>query len=176
MPRPNNAPTGSLEQIPSSKVKVIVGDLLQLHELGVCQTDAEVETRISQYFQLCRETSIRPGIESLAAALHVDRTTIWRWSQGQGCSRRRQDAINGARAMIAAFLEQVTMSGQINPIPALFLLKNWCAYRDVQTIEDARTNAPRPNLTPEEIQKRIEEDIPIDTDEDITAEVIDFRK
>lgn len=174
MPRVNNSPTGSLEQVPAAKVKMIVTDLLQLHDMGACKSDQEVEDRIDAYFRLCQASSIRPGIESLSAALHIDRTGLWRWSNGNGCSRRRQEAVNMAKGLIAAYLEQASLQGQVNPVTGIFLMKNWLNYKDTQTLEDARTNAQRPNLTPEEIQRQLEKDIPID-DDDLTAEVVDFR-
>lgn len=167
MARANNTPQRSLEQLPPEKVQMIVTDLLQLHEMGKPETDGEVETRISQYFQLCRETSIRPGIESLSAALHIDRTCLWRWEQGQGCSQRRMEAVRAAKSLINSFIEQAMMSGQINPIPALFLAKNWMGYKDSYLFEQEAARPNKPLMTPEEIEmqlKRIEQDIPIDSD------------
>jgi hypothetical protein len=164
MARANNVPQRSLEQIPPGKVQTIITDLLQLHEMGKPETDGEVEARISQYFQLCRETSIRPGIESLSAALHIDRTTLWRWEQGQGCSQRRMEAVRAAKSLINSFIEQAMMSGTINPIPALFLAKNWMGYKDSYLFEQQgqQDTQPYAHLTPEEVRQRIEQDIPID--------------
>ena len=163
MKRADNTPQRSLQSIPAEKVQIIVTDLLQLHELGKCEDDAAVEERISQYFQLCRETSIRPGIESLSAALHVDRTTIWRWARGEGCSKRRSEAIASAKAMIASFVEQAMMSGQINPVTGIFLSKNWLGYSDTYVLEQGQQTAQlTPSRTPEEIAAEIERDIPLD--------------
>lgn len=161
--RANNTPQAKIEQIAPGKVQVIVTDLLQLHEMGKCETDEEVEMRIHQYFDLCRESSIRPGIESLSAALHIDRTTLWRWEQGQGCSQRRTEAIRGAKSLIGSFLEQAAMQGQLNPVNFIFLAKNWLGYRDSVTVEPVQPNANQySGLTPDQIAARIEQDIPVD--------------
>lgn len=164
--RANNVPQRSLDQIPPEKVKTIVTDLLQLHNMGACETDGEVEQRIQQYFQLCRETSIRPGVESLSAALHIDRTTLWRWEQGQGCSRRRTDAIRAAKSMINSFIEQAALSGLANPVTLIFLAKNWMGYSDRYLFENVQQNtgSTYQGMTPDEIRKRIEQDIPVDDD------------
>jgi hypothetical protein len=168
MARANNTPQRSLDEIPAHKVQVIVGDLLALHELGKPETDGEVENRISDYFNLCRQTTIRPGVESLSAALHIDRTTLWRWEQGEGCSRRRMEAVRAAKSMINSFVEQAMMSGQINPIPALFLAKNWMGYKDSYLFESQeRQNAnPYASMTPEQIAEQLRKDIPIDDEID----------
>ena len=174
MARANNTPQAQLEKLPPEKVKMIVGDLLQLHSLGRCENDEEVETRISQYFELCRNTSIRPGIESLSSALHIDRVTLWKWSQGQGCSARRAEAVRSAKSMIYSFLEQAGMQGQINPIPFCFLSKNWMGYKDSYMFEEQAAKLNSPKMTPAEIQAQIEADIPIDPEpEALTADIVD---
>lgn len=173
MPRANNTPQGKLEQIPAEKVKVIVSDLISLHSLGPCKSDEEVEQRIDEYFDLCRRTSIRPGVESLSAALHIDRTCLWRWANGSGCSPRRTEAIRGAKSLINSFLEQVSLSGALNPVSSIFLLKNWANYRDTVEIEDNRGQLSA-RMTPDQIREQIEKDIPIDLDDVETAEIKDF--
>ena len=165
MARANNTPQASLANIHPEKVQAIVSDLLQLHSLGKCETDEEVETRIEQYFELCRNTSIRPGIESLSTALHIERTTLWKWSQGIGCSARRAEAIRSAKSMIGSFLEQATMQGQINPVSGIFLSKNWLGYKDSFLFEQEVARPNTPTMTPEQIAatlEQIEKDIPID--------------
>ena len=133
--------------------------------MGACESDEEVEKRIEQYFELCRNTSIRPGVESLAAALHCDRSTIWRWEHGEGCTQRRSEAIRDAKSMISAFIEQASLQGALNPVTSIFLLKNWAGYRDQINIEQsAQPLRLAPTMTPEEIAARIETDIPIDED------------
>ena len=162
--RANNTPQNGLSQIQPEKVKMIVSDLMELHELGACENDQDVEERIQLYFQLCRNTSIRPGVESLAAALHCDRATVWRWEQGQGCTPRRTEAIKGAKAMISAFVEQAALSGQLNPVSAIFLMKNWMRYTDSYLLDTPQRAQQYQGMTPEEIAAQIEADIPLDED------------
>ena len=160
MPR-ENLPIAALQNIEPSKVQTIVTDLMQLHEMGVCATDEETEDRIRSYFELCRNSSVRPGIESLATALHVSRITIWNWANGIGCSPRKADAIRAAKSMIAAFIEQASLSGQINPVTSIFFLKNWFSYKDSYMFEQERPYTPSAQLTPEQIARKIEQDIPL---------------
>lgn len=117
------------------KVKATIHSLRELNELGKPETDQEVEQRINDYFQFCEESILRPGIESLCCALHISRTTLFRWQRGEDCSRRRQELITQARGFISSFLEQVSLSGRLNPATSIFLLKNWCGYRDTISLE-----------------------------------------
>lgn len=129
--RPQNA----LKEIPATKVQEITMSLMELNALGKCKTDEEVSERIEQFFQMCADRKIRPGVETLSCALSISRKTLFAWSQGIGCSETRQEIILQAKTMINSFLEQCFLSGQVNPVSGIFLLKNWAGYRDTQTIE-----------------------------------------
>lgn len=155
------APT-KIDAIEPSKAKIVICDLLQLHEMGKCNTDDEVEQRLKDYFELCRNTSLRPGVESMAAALHIDRVTLWRWEQGEGCSPRRTEAIRSAKSMIASYIEQASLQGLVNPVTAIFLSKNWLGYKDQVQYEHIRQNNQYQGMSPEEIEARLAADIPLD--------------
>lgn len=145
-----------IDTIEPQKAKVVIADLLQLHNLGKPKNDDEVEERLEQYFELCRNSSLRPGIESMAAALCIDRTTLWRWSEHQGCSQRCTEAIRNAKLMIHSFIEQSMLQGLINPVVGIFLSKNWMGYRDVSSHETlSPVHSDNLILSQEEIAKRI---------------------
>lgn len=163
-------------QVTEMDGKPFVGETLrsleELRKLPQPKTDAEVEQRIDDYFRFCERTDIRPGIGGLAFALHVDRTTIYYWSTGRGCSQRKQKAVQRARSFIELFLESAFQSGKINPVSGIFLLKNWFQYRDNIEISTANNvESPKADMSPEEIRQLIESDIPMDME---TVEVIDM--
>lgn len=157
-------PTQEPDQVPAAAVQEIVTNLKQLHDLGRPTDDQAVESRIEQYFSFCQRSSIRPGIESLCVALHVSRETLNRWGHGIGCSRRRQETVEAAKAFITAALEQMALCGRLSPPTAIFLLKNWASYRDVVSVENepAVSRDLEPELTPEQVLDQLEQDIPID--------------
>lgn len=161
----NNFPNGQIDAIDKPVVQQMVTDLKQLHDMGRPETDQQVKERIDQYFELCQITSIRPGIESLCLALHITRQTLFNWGNGSGCSKQRQELAQSAKAFIAAYIEQASLSGRLNPASSIFLLKNWCSYKDSYSFETTeRTTDLRATQSPEEILQRIEQDIPIDED------------
>lgn len=133
----NNYPQGTLENIEPVAVQEIVSSLKELHELGRPKTDEETKKRIDDYFAFCEQSAIRPGIESLCLALHISRTTLFRWGAGEDCSEYKQELIQSAKAFIGAFLEQTMLQGKISPPSGIFLLKNWVGYKDQISIEES---------------------------------------
>ena len=125
----NNYPQAGLDNMEPAAVQQIVASLRELHELGRPKTDEEVAKRIDDYFDLCKRSSIRPGVESLCMALHISRTTLFRWNNGEDCSSYRQELIQSAKAFIGAFLEQAMLGGKISPPSGIFLMKNWFRIR-----------------------------------------------
>lgn len=138
---------GKLDKIPSTDIQRATSSLVELHNMGECKTDEEVKQRIDDYFSFCVSSSIRPGIESLCLALHITRMTLFRWAKGIGCSPERKQMAEAAKQTISAFIEQMSLAGKVPPVTAIFLMKNWCGYRDGEPLED--------NREPEEQQKRI---------------------
>lgn len=132
----NNYPSTIIDEIEPQAVQQLVSSLKELHDMGRPKTDQEVEQRIDDYFSFCERSSIRPGIESLCLALHISRTTLYRWSNGEDCSLYRQELAQSAKSMIGAFLEQAMLGGKISPPSGIFLLKNWLSYKDAISIEE----------------------------------------
>mgnify|MGYP007069927810 CR=1 FL=1 len=133
----SNYPQSALEQIEPSKVQEITTSLLELHNQGKPESNEELRQRIDAFFNFCRESSIRPGVESLCLSLHISRTTMFNWLRGDGCDQERQEIITSAKSVINAFVEQALLSGAI-PVPsAIFVAKNVLGYKDTVSIEDS---------------------------------------
>lgn len=129
------APQTELDNIEPTKTHLIMESLLDLNNLGKPRTCDELKDRISQYFAYCERSSLRPGVESLAYAVGVSRITIYQWGLGNNCSPEWQEIILSAKGLIAAYLEQAALSGQINPATAIFLMKGWLGYSDTVSLE-----------------------------------------
>lgn len=132
----SNYPQAGLDDLEPAAVQQIATSLKELHNLGRPQTDAETKQRIDDYFALCERSSIRPGVESLCMALHVSRTTLFRWANGEDCSSYKQELIQSAKMFINAFIEQVVLQGKISPPSGIFIMKNWLGYKDTVSIEE----------------------------------------
>ena len=130
-------PQARLDDVQPEQVQEIVSSLKELHDRGKPRTDEEVEQRIDDYFAFCEKSSIRPGIESLALSLHISRKTLYLWGNGEGCSSRKTEAVQSAKAFISAYIEQAMLQGKISPPSGIFLMKNWLNYKDTVSIEES---------------------------------------
>lgn len=126
----NRLPAEQLKAVPGDVVSSTLQNLNELRKLEPCQTDEQVEKRIDEYFAFCQSHAMRPGLETLALALGVCRTTLWNWRQGIKCSAMRKEIINRAVTYIAACLESLSTSGELNPVMSIWLMKNWLGYKD----------------------------------------------
>ena len=98
----------------------------------------------------------------MCMALHISRMTLLRWARGENCSPERQEIAESAKQFCIAYVEAATFSGRLNPASSCFVLKNWAGYKDQITIEEsAQPLRLAPTLTPEEIARQIEQDIPL---------------
>lgn len=151
----NNYPGQQLSDLPDDFVQETVRSLKQLNEMGRPVTDAEVQTRISQYFQFCEDSGCRPGIESLCLALHISRTTLFNWVHGIGCTPERQEIAERAKSFIGAFLEQSVLRGKISPPSGIFIMKNWLGYRDTISLEDVAGSKVDAHTRPKQTLEQI---------------------
>jgi len=135
MAKNSNLPQENLNNIPAEKVRKMLSELSELRKLPKVQTDVECQQRIDQYFQFCEERGIRPGVEGLSMALGVSRQTLWAWKGGCKCSEKRTEIIQTATQFIQTYIEQAFLSGSINPVSGIFLMKAWGAWQDANSIE-----------------------------------------
>lgn len=135
--RQSNYPAAQVNTIPAEKVKAITNDVLHFKDASKPETDVEKVRRIDEFFEYCAESGMRPGIESLCLALKINRSTLLRWSRGEGASDFLRDAVCEAKATIGGFLEQASMRGNLNPATGIFLAKNWLGYKDNIGIEES---------------------------------------
>ena len=120
----------------------------------------QVERRIQEYFGLCMQHDMKPGVANLAMALGVDRHRLLE-VVNDAESRYRMcpgvtAAIKKAHAYMGSYWEQIMQNGKINPASGIFLGKNNFGYKD-QT-EHVLTPNTRltDNLAPADLQRRIE--------------------
>lgn len=90
---------------------------------------------------------------------------MWRWKEGveTDIPEASRNAIKRAYTLTNQLLTQTMINGKINPIPAIFLLKNNHGYKD-QTDVVVTPNNPMQGLDADQARKRLVEGIP-DEDE-----------
>ena len=114
-----------------------------------------IAERYDWYVQCCIDNSLRPGIATMANAFGNDRGHLWRIKEGQVKSIPEDACDMLKRAWMAheAILEQYAETGKINPVTAIFMLKNHFGYKD-QTESVIVRKDPYETGDPEEIARR----------------------
>lgn len=102
---------------------------------------AQVEKRITEYFQICMKNDMKPGTVGLALALGVDRRTLNNWNT-ESHNDPRLPAIKKAKTMLETMMEDWMQNGKINPVAGIFLTKNnFVNYTDHSEVT-VTTNKP----------------------------------
>lgn len=128
-----------------------------------------VYSAIIEYFNMCERENIRPGNLGLYAALGMNRQDVHNVLTGKSKSKVSPtciDIIKSAKLAMSAYRETLANSGKLNPVTYIFQSKNFDGLTDTQTIEIAPADRQQADLSPEQIQKAIEQDIPIDVESD----------
>lgn len=129
--------------------------------------DQQVEDRIDYYLEYSAREGLKPTVEGLALAIGVSRKTLYDWETGYSraeSSQSRSDIIKKAKDFIAYLMSDFALDGKIFPATWIFYAKNYFGMKDTQDIQITPNNALGDQLSPEEIAKRIPEDIPVDVD------------
>lgn len=146
--------------------------LWQLHSrrgIAKFKDTSEMSLLIENYFEDCAELGLRPTIRGLASALGTTYNTMNDWENGS------RDAVLGsscsviiknAKQFIAQYDELMAVEGIDNPILYMFRAKNYYGMQDKQDISITPRAGIQPELTMDEIRKKLEQDIPIDMDDE----------
>lgn len=102
----------------------------------ISMQDAEAVTeRCFKYFEVCADDDVKPSVAGLALALDVDRTTLWRIREDKNAKESVAcNILKKAQKIIEAQTVNYMTDGKMNPIPAIFMLKNHFGYADEQKV------------------------------------------
>ena len=130
------------------------------------RTDAkQVRERTVEYLKLCVDDGIKPNLTGYALSLGTDRRGLESLFNSRTVDKNTQDELDQGVAMIENVMIELMMDQKINPVTAIFLLKNHFAYSD-QT--DIKIRAERVESVDEEaLESRYMNVIDMESDEDI---------
>lgn len=97
-----------------------------------------VRQRIGEYFQIYAEADMKPTVAGMAMALDVDRRRLWEIKTGalvggtgkQNLPPETLDYIKKAYEILESTMESYANAGKINPVMAIFMMKNHFGYQD----------------------------------------------
>lgn len=114
-----------------------------------------VATRYDWYVEYCVANGLRPSVASMALAYGYSRDWLLQAKNGlvKSVPQGSIDTLKRAWDMLTALMEEYMMTGKINPVPGIFLLKNNHGYKD-QTETVVVKKDPYETGDPEEIARR----------------------
>lgn len=120
----------------------------------------QVHNRINEYFMLCADHDMKPGVANLSMALGIDRQRLLDIVNDAEARSNVPAAtrvvIKKAHAYMGSYWESLMQNGKINPASGIFLGKNNFQYRD-QTEHVLTPNVKTSdNITPLDLSRRIE--------------------
>ena len=114
-----------------------------------------VADRYDWYVDYCIANGVRPSVASLALAYGYERTHLLRIKDGlvKSVPEESCNTLKRAWDMLTALMEEYMLTGKINPIPGIFLLKNNHGYKE-QSETVVIKKDPYETGNPEEIARR----------------------
>lgn len=112
------------------EISAAIAKAAEAMAMPTVQSDEECRQRISEYFAWCAKHASVPLWEELALYLGVVRETLWRWSQGQGCSAERRNIVKKAKEALATIDAGLAAKGKIQPVVYIFRAKNFFDMKD----------------------------------------------
>lgn len=105
----------------------------------------QVQERILDYFQLCADMDMKPGVAAMAQSLGIDRRRLWEIKTGQphpaNIPPEVTALVRAAYDSLEALWESYMSNGKINPVTGIFLAKNNFGYQDKQEyVLEPKTN------------------------------------
>ena len=168
--RPDRVEELSMHTEPGEMSKMILDavNLSQMGEIDINDSGAVAE-RVNQYLTYCIEHDMKPTVESMALAFNTNRVQLWRWKEGVDCKipEASRKEIKKCYSVMNQLMTQAMANGKINPVAAIFLLKNNHNYKD-QTDVVVAPASPYESGDPDEVRKKYLEDVPeIQADGDV---------
>ncbi len=154
-----------LPQYEPGDMSRMISDAVNLANMGpVDMHDPDaIEIRMRDFLTYCIQNDMKPTVESMALAFNTNRTQLWRWKEGvdSNLPEACRNAIKKGYTIMNQLLARTMADGKINPVAAIFLLKNNHNYKD-QTDVVVTPNNPLQDMDAEQARKRIADAIPAD--------------
>ena len=133
--------------------------IMKLPKININNPD-ELRTRVVEYFTLCADHDMKPGVAAVGLAIGLDRRRLWEIRSGSSRNgkipQECKDIINEVYDSLEVLWEGYMTNGKINPVSGIFLGKNNFGYRDQQ--EHILTpNQEREHASPDVIEAKYDE-------------------
>jgi hypothetical protein len=131
---------GDLGQEPGDNTRIVQTNMKFFDMPKVDLHDPEaVHERLCEYFKIYGEADLKPTVAGMAMCLGVDRRRLWAIANdqptgGQGklmnIPAETADLVKKAYEILETSMENYANAGKINPVMAIFMMKNHFGYQD----------------------------------------------
>ena len=131
---------GDLGQEPGDNTRIVQTNMKFFDMPRVdLKNPEDVRERLTEYFKIYGEADLKPTVAGMAMALGVNRRTLWAIANDQptggngyklNLPPETTDLVKKAYEMLEMSMEAYANSGKINPVMAIFMLKNHWNYQD----------------------------------------------
>ena len=130
---------GDLGQEPGDNTRIVQTNMKFFDMPKIDLHDPEaVRQRLGEYFQIYGEADLKPTVAGMAMALGVDRRRLWEIKTGAAVGGQGKqylppetlDLVKKAYEILETTMENYANAGKINPVMAIFMMKNHFGYQD----------------------------------------------
>ena len=133
------ASAGDLGQKPGDNSRIVLTNMkfFDMPRVDLKNPEA-VRERLVEYFQIYGEADLKPTVAGMAMCLGVDRRRLWEIKTGAAVGgttmndlpRETLDLVKKAYEILETSMENYANAGKINPVMAIFMMKNHFGYQD----------------------------------------------
>ena len=131
---------GDLGQEPGDNTRIVQTNMkfFDMPRVDLKNPEA-VRERLAEYFRIYSEADLKPTVAGMAMALGFNRRTLWAIANDQptggngykmNLPEETTDLVKKAYEMLEISMENYANAGKINPVMAIFMMKNHFGYQD----------------------------------------------
>ena len=155
---------GDLGQEPGDNSRIVLTNMKFFDMPRVDLKDpVAVGERLAEYFQIYGEADLKPTVAGMAMALGVNRRILWAIANDQptggngyklNLPPESTDLVKKAYEMLEMSMEAYANAGKINPVMAIFMMKNHFGYQDKTEYVLTPNQKQESDYNAEDISKR----------------------
>ena len=167
---------GDLGQEPGDNTRIVQTSMKFFDMPKVDLYDSEsVRDRLGEYFKIYGEADLKPTVAGMAMCLGVDRRRLWDIKTGnyvnvggyKNLPPETVDLVKKAYEILETTMENYANAGKINPVMAIFMMKNHFGYQDKTEYVLTPNQKTESDYDAEDIRKRyLSDSTTIDSESD----------
>jgi hypothetical protein len=128
-----------LQTEPGDNTKIVLTNMKFFNMPAIDLHDpTAVQERLCEYFQIYGEADLKPTVAGMGMALGLDRRRLWEIKTGAAVGGTTKQSlptetlvlIKKAYEILETTMENYANAGKINPVMAIFMMKNHFGYQD----------------------------------------------